>query len=205
MSFETLVNGLDAFQQEDHGQRADFYAGISTGQSPKTAMVACADSRLDPYRLTRAEPGDLFLIKNAGNFVPACTAATIDSTIASLEFAVCALGVEHLVVCGHSDCGAMKALMSGEPVPGMPAVNEWIGEFASSHTPTSLDLENFTKWNIQAQMANLRAHPFVADRLETGQISVHGWYYPIAKGQVEAFDAKTETFVAAAALYKTAG
>ena len=202
MSFETLVRGLEAFQEHDHKQNQAFYAELSSGQSPSTAMVACADSRLDPYRLTSARPGDLFLIKNAGNFVPPCTSASVDSTVASLEFAVKALGVEHIVICGHSDCGAMKALKAGQKIEAMPDVDAWIGSFSPAEVSAGADLPAFTKAQIAAQIESAKAHPFIAEGLANGSLTVHGWYYDIASGAVEAFDAKSGNFVAAQALYK---
>src|SRR5437763_2332951 len=118
---QKLIQGIHRFQQESFRPLQSLFEQLSKGQSPETLFITCSDSRIDPNLLTRSEPGDLFIVRNAGNIVPPHGAAA-GGEAASVEFAVAAFGVKDVVVCGHSDCGAMKALLRPEAVAGLPAV-----------------------------------------------------------------------------------
>ena len=172
------------------------------GQSPKALMISCADSRVVPELIMQAEPGDLFVCRNAGNIVPpfATQNGGVSSTV---EYAVSALGVRDIIVCGHSDCGAMKALMNPEMLEGMPNVAAWLrhshaaecvvkagyGELTPHETVRAASLEN-----VVVQLAHLRTHPAVAAGIARGQISLHGWFVDIHAGQVLALDGESGRF-----------
>jgi carbonic anhydrase len=173
------------------------------GQSPKALMISCADSRVVPELIMQAEPGDLFVCRNAGNIVPpfATQNGGVSSTV---EYAVAALGVRDIIVCGHSDCGAMKALSKPESLEGMPNVAAWLkhsaaaqhvvntcfAELEGHHRVRAISLEN-----VVAQLAHLRTHPSVAAALVRGEMALHGWFVDIHAGQVLGLDGETGSFL----------
>ena len=182
----------------------DLYAKLAVdGQSPKALIISCADSRVVPELIMQAEPGDLFVCRNAGNIVPpfATQNGGVSSTV---EYAVLALGVRDIIVCGHSDCGAMKALMNPELLEGMPNVAAWLrhshaaesvvragyGPLTNNERVRAASLEN-----VVVQLAHLRTHPAVAAGIARGEISLHGWFVDIHAGQILALDSETGQFV----------
>jgi carbonic anhydrase len=176
----------------------------SDGQSPKALMISCADSRIVPEQIMSANPGDLFVCRNAGNIVPpfATQNGGVSSTV---EYAVVALGVRDIIVCGHSDCGAMKALGLEADLSGMPNVAAWLRHSIAAHQvvkqsypPEMSDLERIravSLENVVAQLAHLRTHPSVAAGIARGEIALHGWFVDIHAGQVLGLDGETGRFV----------
>src|SRR5688500_16986126 len=120
-----LIHGIHQFQTEDFGPLQGLFEGLAEGQNPETLFITCSDSRIDPNLLTRSKPGDLFILRNAGNIVPPHGAAN-GGEGATIEFAVAGLGVKDVIVCGHSHCGAMKALLNPDEVASLPAVSSWL-------------------------------------------------------------------------------
>ncbi|MGR9106704.1 MAG: carbonic anhydrase, partial [Gammaproteobacteria bacterium] len=171
-------------------------------QSPEALFITCSDSRIDPNLLTQTEPGELFILRNAGNLVPPYGDQP-GSEAATIEFAVAGLGVEDIIVCGHSHCGAMKGLLEPPPERDFPALTRWL-----SHAETTrrivrekyrerdqTQLLNLTiQENVLAQMENLRTHPVVASGLSCGRIKLHGWVYKFETGEVFGFDPSTAQF-----------
>jgi carbonic anhydrase len=181
----------------------DLYAKLAIdGQKPKALIISCADSRVVPELIMQAEPGDLFVCRNAGNIVPpfATQNGGVSSTV---EYAVLALGVRDIIVCGHSDCGAMKALRNPEMLEGMPNVAAWLrhshtakcvvdsgyGALESAEAVRAASLEN-----VVVQLAHLRTHPSVAAAIARGELALHGWFFDIAAGEVLALDGVTGQF-----------
>jgi len=207
---DKIVDGVIKFQTEEYPKRKDLFAQLAQGQSPEALFIACSDSRVDPNLITQTEPGELFICRNAGNIVPPHTNHTGAMT-ASIEFAVGALNVPHIVVCGHSQCGAMKGALAPEGLDALPHVREWLsytraaalsvkengGELSEAER---LDL--ITRENVVLQMAHLRTHPYVASRLAAGKIQIHGWVYDIEDGGVRVFDEEKREFVSVAEKYK---
>lgn len=180
-----------------------FHKLASEGQSPKALMISCADSRIVPEQILQAEPGELFVCRNAGNIVPPY--ATMNGGVSStVEYAVAALGVRDIIVCGHSDCGAMKGLSDLSQLGAMPNVAAWLrhGTAAAHIVDTchphlhgtertrALALEN-----VIAQLSHLRTHPSVAAAIARGQMALHGWFVDIAAGMVLGLDGETGSFV----------
>lgn len=207
---DKFVAGVMKFQTEEYPKRKDLFAQLARGQQPEALFIACSDSRVDPNLITQTEPGELFICRNAGNIVPPHTNHTGAMT-ASIEFAVGALNVPHIVVCGHSQCGAMKGALAPEDLDSLPHVREWLsyaraaalsvsengGELSDSE---KLDL--IIRENVILQMAHLRTHPYVAARLAAGKVQLHGWVYDIADGGVCVFDEEKREFVGVADKYK---
>lgn len=200
---QKLIQGIHQFQEEDFRPLQGLFEQLSKGQNPETLFITCSDSRIDPNRLTRSQPGDLFILRNAGNIVPPHGAAN-GGEAATIEFAVAALGVKDIIICGHSHCGAMKGLLQPEMVTALPAVSSWL-----SHAETTRRIvqENYqhlegdqlvtatVEENVLVQLENLRTLPAVASRLVKGDLHLHGWVYKLETGEVFGYDFSDGQFV----------
>ncbi|UWZ83449.1 carbonic anhydrase [Occallatibacter riparius] len=191
---EKLKAGIRRFHEEVYTPKAEEYRlAASRPQRPHTLIVACADSRVDVESITSSGPGEVFVTRNVGNLVPPYS-GTPGGVTAVIEYAVTALGVKHLVVCGHSDCGAMKALLKPHSTEDMPAVDHWLhhGRAAlkiveSTARPAegeSEKLARLTEVNVLAQLVHMKTHPSVAGAWAGGQLTISGWVYDIASGTV---------------------
>jgi carbonic anhydrase len=165
----------------------------SEPQRPHALIVACADSRIDPELITQSMPGDVFVTRNIGNLVPAY-GEMLGGVSAVIEYAVTALKVQHVVVCGHSDCGAMKGLLSPEAVENMPTVKSWLtnakaalsvaNSLAKPDEKPSVLMQRLTEENVLLQLQHLRTHPSVAGAMAREELTISGWVYDIGKGEV---------------------
>lgn len=200
-----VISGVAKFQKEVYPGKKATFQKLANGQNPEVLFITCSDSRIDPNLVTQTGPGELFICRNAGNVVPPHSNQTGGMT-ASIEFAVAALGVSHIVICGHTDCGAMKGALNPDALSGLPHVKEWLGHcrVASEvvkercgHDELSHEhLEEVTQENVVQQMQHLRTHPSVAAKIATGQVKLHGWVYNIESGDVLCYDEKTGKFEA---------
>ena len=205
---EKVISGIVRFQQSAFEARRSLFAELANGQSPDVLFITCADSRIDPNLVTQTEPGDLFICRNAGNIVPPHSKTTGGVT-ASIEYAVAVLGVRHVVVCGHTDCGAMKGALNPEALSDLPHVYEWIDHSRAAvevvkakHGKADLaELQAVTEQNVLLQLQHLETHPAVAARLSTGELELHGWLYNIESGDVTAYDPATESFITVSERY----
>jgi carbonic anhydrase len=200
---QKLIEGIHQFQVETFRPLRGLFEQLSQGQSPETLFITCSDSRIDPNLLTRSRPGDLFILRNAGNIVPPHGAAA-GGEAATIEFAVAALGVRDVIVCGHSHCGAMKGLLEPDGLAGLPGVAAWL---AHAETTRRIVGENYrhldgnrlltatVEENVLVQLENLRTLPAVAARLRKGDLHLHGWVYKIETGEVFAYDPGPGQFV----------
>ena len=191
---DRLKEGARRFRTEVHAERAaEYELAATTPQQPHTLVIACADSRVDVESITSSGPGDVFVTRNIGNMVPAY-GEMLGGVSAVIEYAVSALKVKHVVVCGHSDCGAMKALLHPESTATMPTVQTWLrnGKAALSVADSltekdekpSARLRRLTEQNVLMQMRHLKTHPSVAGALARNELSVSGWVYEIGTGDV---------------------
>lgn len=197
-----LIAGALHFQQEIFPQLRERYQELASSQSPRWLFVTCSDSRVQPSVMVQAGPGELFICRNAGNIVPAHSDAS-GGVSATIEYAVQVLKVKHIIVCGHSDCGAMKAVLHPEKVATLPAVAKWVG-YAERARAVVLEspngesehqlLERLTQENVVAQLDNLRTLPCVAAKLKSKALAIHGWLYDIAHGQFRVWDAAHDTW-----------
>jgi carbonic anhydrase len=200
---ERLKDGIRRFRRDVYPEQAEHYKRVmSEPQSPHALIITCADSRLHPDTLTQAAPGDVFVTRNIGNMVPAYP-EMLGGVSAVLEFAVSAMKVEHIVVCGHSDCGAMKALLNPETVEEMPTVKAWLRnaaaalEVAKAIQEATGDhdlLRIVTEQNVLLQVAHVRTHPAVAGAIARGELEVSGWVYDIAHGEVRICEGGASSF-----------
>jgi carbonic anhydrase len=195
-SMNKLVGGLHQFQQHVFRPQREFFEQLERGQTPEVLFITCSDSRINPNLITQTEPGELFIIRNAGNIVP-CHSHDPGGEAATIEYAVDALGVSDIIVCGHSQCGAMKGLMAPEALTRLPIVREWlkhadatrrIVEEAYAHLSGDALLEVLVAENVLVQIDHLRTQPAVAAGLARGKLRLHAWVYEIASGGVLAYD-----------------
>ncbi|WP_298286482.1 carbonic anhydrase [Novosphingobium sp.] len=198
-----LIGRVFHFEKTVFPDSRELFGKLATeGQSPKALMISCADSRIVPEQIMQAEPGELFVCRNAGNMVPPF--ATMNGGVSStVEYAVVALGVRDIIVCGHSDCGAMKALSAPELPEGMPSVAAWLRHgSAAEHVVSTCSphlhgddrVRAVSLQNVIAQLAHLRTHPSVAAAIAGGQMSLHGWFVDISAGMVFGLDGETGEF-----------
>ncbi|HBG46439.1 MAG TPA: carbonic anhydrase [Deltaproteobacteria bacterium] len=202
---DRLYKGIQKFQQTFYKREEEFFRRVGKTQSPDVLFFTCSDARVDPNLITQSKPGELFIVKNVGNIVPpnepmrkkTCTAAAI-------EFALLKLNVTDIVVCGHSDCAALKALWYDEKeFRGMPNLRDWINtasdvkETVIKHNhATSYDakMEMTEKSYLVTQLRNLKTYPLIAEALREEKIRLHGWYYDICSGMVYSYNQKTNSF-----------
>jgi len=188
--------GLTRFQSEIYPQRRDLFHRLAREQHPRALFLTCADSRVDPSLITQTEPGELFICRNAGNIVPPHGGINEGMT-ASIEYALAVLEVPHVIICGHSNCGAMKGVLHPESLKTLPHVSAWLTysqaalEVVDTISP-DLDEEQRTnaliEQNVLIQIQNLRTHPQVAAKLAAKKVQLHAWVYDIETGQVVAYD-----------------
>ena len=180
--------------------RREYRRLVEEGQHPSTLFIGCSDSRLVPYLLTGAGPGELFLVRNVGNLIPPWDASHgIHGTTAAIEYAVLKLGVRDIIVCGHSHCGAVRAMYE-DPTPDAPHLNQWLElgrDAVLPVVPTEEALRRTEQRNIVLQLERLLGFPMVASRVQEGKLFLHGWYYQIGEGRVLVLDAQSGSFVAA--------
>jgi carbonic anhydrase len=195
---EQLKQGVRRFQTEVYPEQAEFFAqAASEPQRPHTLFITCADSRIDPIAITSSAPGDVFVTRNIGNMVPAY-GEMLGGVSAVIEFAVAALKVRHVVVCGHTQCGAMNALLTPSSTDSLPSVKNWLkNAHAALSVAESLHkhgvrdglaeqpIDILTEQNVLLQMRHLKTHPSVAGAMATGDLTISGWVYNIGTGEIE--------------------
>jgi len=202
---EKLYRGIHKFQGSYFKKEEEFFRRISGKQDPDVLFITCADSRVDPTLVTQSRPGDLFIVRNVGNIVPPYDAIRDKNSVAAaLEFAVLVLKVADIIVCGHSNCGAMKVLFQDEKeFLNMPHLREWVDisrtvrNHVEQHYPdTSPELKEriMEKENVLEQLKNLETYPFIAQALEQGAVYLHGWYYDIGTGEILSFNPVSDRF-----------
>lgn len=200
---QKLIEGLHHFQQSVFGSQQELFARLSEGQHPETLFITCSDSRINPNLLTQTQPGDLFILRNAGNLVPPYSPSA-GGEAATIEFAVKGLAVRDVIVCGHSHCGAMDGMLNPEKIRDFPALNRWLEHAEATRrivrevypSRDAADLLNISiQENVLAQMENLRTHPCVAAALAKGSLRIHGWVYKIETGEIFGYVPEARQFL----------
>jgi carbonic anhydrase len=194
---QKLVKGIHDFQNHVFRSHQELFERLARGQSPDVLFITCSDSRVVPNLITQTDPGDLFVIRNAGNIIPPYGTTSMGGEAATIEYAIEALDVQDIVVCGHSACGAMAALPTPEKLGRMPTVAAWLKNAEATrrimaekyrHLEGDAFLTATVEENVLVQLENLRTHPAVAARIATGKLRMHGWVYKIETGRVFAYD-----------------
>lgn len=203
---EKLIAGIHRFRKEYWSRNRDLFERLAQGQSPEALFITCCDSRVDPVVITHGKPGDLFIVKNMGNFVPPYSVNPLEGTgvAAAVEYAIEHLHVRDIIVCGHSDCGAMKALYKDRShYAGTPHIGRWLeyGErtvaIVTANYPELTReerLEITAEENVLVQIENLRTYPVVQKAAREGRLHVHAWFFEIATGAVFAYSPEREQF-----------
>lgn len=207
---KSIVDGVLKFQKHTFPGLSGLFKQLATTQNPSALFITCSDSRVVPELLTQQDPGDIFVIRNAGNIVPSYSSAPGGVT-ATVEYAVAVLGVSDIVICGHSDCGAMTAISSCKCLDHLPAVAGWLRHAdsakvvnaARSHASPAARLSSMVRENVIAQLVNIKTHPSVALALEQGNLNLHGWVYDIETGTIVALDGASNQFVSLAEFPQT--
>ena len=198
-----LISGMRDFRENVFPTRQAHFEGLASGQQPSTLFITCSDSRIVPEMLTQTEPGELFVLRNAGNLVPPCT-APFSGEAATVEYAVQALKVQDVIVCGHSHCGAISGLLRPQLVKGLPAVEKWLEhaehvrrEIEDQHLANDNGDDLLTtaiKANVLVQLNHLRTYSAVADAEARGELRLHGCFYRFETGEVTVFNAQQQLF-----------
>lgn len=196
-----IVAGVKRFREEVYPAQRELFEKLAHEQTPRAMFITCADSRIIPELITQSAPGDLFVTRNVGNVVPPY-GQMMGGVSTAIEFAVVALGVHHIIICGHSDCGAMKAVLNPEQLERMPTVKAWLrhSEVAKIVVEENCGCADhntlgiLTEENVLAQLGHLSTHPSVAARLARGDLFIHGWVYDIGTSQIRAYDAERGEF-----------
>ena len=197
-----LHHGLHQFKTEIHAINEKFFENLAQGQSPDAVFITCSDSRVVPNLLTGADPGQLFIVRNAGNIVPPSSDYTSGEE-ATIEYAIEALNIKNIIVCGHTKCGAMTGVLKPEILEAMPAVKKWLA--GSCKTKSIID-EHYSdlpfedqhnvivQENVLQQLENLRSLPCIARKIMKREVELHGWVYDIEGGDVFVYDPIDEEF-----------
>ncbi len=202
---QKLIEGIHHFQQNIFDNQKALFARLVKGQQPLALFITCSDSRIDPNLLTQTQPGELFIMRNAGNIVPPYGIQT-GGEAGTIEYAVSVLKVKDIIVCGHSMCGAMVGVLHPEQLEGLTAVQKWL---ANADATARIIKENYShivddkerltaavEENVLVQLENLRTHPSVAVALSKGELKIHAWVYKFETGQVFSYDPHEGQFTA---------
>jgi len=199
---QKLLEGHRKFLAEVFPRRRAEFHLLAESQAPAWLFITCSDSRIVPDMILGTDPGDLFITRNAGNVIPV-TSNDVDGCTATIEYAVEVLKVKHAILCGHSDCGAMKAALNKTGLDNLPKASRWLHhvEEAFNHRQPlnpaegdSAELASLIRGNVVAQLMNLRAQPAVIHAIAEGRLTVHGWYYDILSGHIEEYDEEKKRF-----------
>ncbi len=197
-----LLPGIHQFHTQVFQREQEFFQKLACGQSPRVLFIGCSDSRVDPSLITQSQLGELFVLRNAGNIVPPIGASN-GGEAACIEYAVSVLGVKDIVICGHSQCGALKALLDPSAVVTLPLVKDWLKHAESTrrilvenyaNLKGAALLETAIQEHVLMQIENLQTHPCVASKLQRNQLTLHAWIYGLESGEIHSFCSETSTF-----------
>lgn len=201
---QKLLSGLRKFQESYVPSHRALLQELAKGQHPRVLFIACSDSRVEPSIITQTDIGDLFVIRNAGNIVPPYE-ATNGGEGATIEYAIEALNIKQIIICGHTQCGAMKGLLQlGELEEKMPLVYEWLQHTAATrkvvqdnygHLDKKAMLKALVAENVLTQIENLRTYPSIRSKLHAGTLTIYAWVYQIETGEVLAYDSEQHAYV----------
>ena len=199
---QRLIEGHKKFLAEVFPARKSHFHLLAEGQTPEWLFITCADSRVLPDLILGTEPGDLFISRSIGNVVP-ITSHDVDGVTATIEYAVEVLKVRHAIVCGHSDCGALKAALDRKSLENLPKARRWLEQVEAAFAyrqplnpadGESAELGALIRGNVVAQLKNLQAQLPVRRAMAEGRLTVHGWYYDILTGRIEEYDEGLKRF-----------
>jgi carbonic anhydrase len=200
---QKLIQGIHQFQHNVFRPQREQFEKLASGQSPETLFITCSDSRINPNLITQTEPGELFIVRNAGNIVPP-HGPDAGGEVATIEYAVAVLKVKDIIICGHTHCGAMTAAIHPEKAKGLPRVTAWLSHAESTrqiihdhyrHLEGDARINAAVQENVLVQLDHLRTQPVVAAGIAGGTVRLHGWVYKLETGEVFAFDPEQRQFL----------
>jgi carbonic anhydrase len=200
---ESLIQGIHKFQADVFAPNRDFFDKLADGQKPQALFITCSDSRMVPDMICQTNPGELFVLRNAGNIVPPYVPNIPSGEAATIEYALRGLGIRHVIVCGHTRCGAMQAVAEPACTANMPRVRAWLDHAQASaeivctcygHLTGEARAKVLTQENVLVQLEHLRTHPAIASALAAGELKLHAWIYKMETGEVFAYDPATGQF-----------
>jgi len=203
-----LIQGIVDFRKKVRPNYRETFAKLALGQSPDALLIACSDSRAAPNFFASTEPGDVFVIRNAGNIIAPCgdegRSLSDESEAAAIEFAILSLDVANIIVCGHSECGAMRMLADGKKDPRAPHLTDWLRHAkgglhdveGGGDMARELPAHNrVSQYNVLHQLRHLMTYPVVREQVNAGRLRLHGWWFDIAQAEVLAYDEERRKFV----------
>ncbi len=200
-----LLQGIVEFRKNFTDENRALFAKLALGQKPDALFIACSDSRVVPNLFASTNPGDLFVLRNVGNLIPPISASLTDnSALAVIEFAVFSLNVSDIIICGHSECGAMQALVDGMNIHSCSHLESWLkhGEAALDKikngfivNPSLSKHNQLSQVNVLQQMEHIISYPFIRERIEKKQLRVHGWWFDIARADVYSYEPDLHQFI----------
>lgn len=203
-----LIRGIVEFRRKVQKDYREAFGRLATGQSPDTLFIACSDSRVVPNTFASTNPGDLFVLRNVGNLVPPCGehghSSSDESEAAAIEFSILSLNVSYIIVCGHSECGAMRAIMGNRQRVEAPNLKSWLrhGDAALEQLKAGQQLEPYltdynqlSQLNVLLQIEHIKSYPAVQERLAQKTLAIHGWWFDIAKADVYSYSDEVKKFV----------
>lgn len=202
---EKFISGFSRFQQQYFHDEHGLFGNLRAGQRPGTLLIGCCDSRVDPVLLTGSDPGDMFVVRNIANLVPECTPTASAGVSSAIEFAVCELEVERIIVLGHARCGGIRALLAPRPPAGeTDFVGKWmqIAEPVAQRIRRDLAARSSAEQHHACELAsillsldNLLTYPWLKRRAEEGKLKLHGWYFDLESGALMAYSARQQQFL----------
>ncbi|HWJ93549.1 MAG TPA: carbonic anhydrase [Telluria sp.] len=200
---ERFIRGFARFQKHYYGARHPLFDSLREGQKPSTLVIGCCDSRVDPALLTDSAPGDMFVVRNIANLVPPCTPDAPPGVSSAIEFAVCNLEVERVIVLGHAKCGGIGALLNPRQLaPETDFVGRWMKiaepvrrRVESEHCDHDERRRACEQASILNSLDNLLTYPWIAQRVEQGVLKLHGWYFDMENGSLMAYSARQQRFL----------
>lgn len=200
-----LIQGIVDFRKSLTDEKRDLFAKLALGQAPDALFIACSDSRVTPNIFASTNPGDLFVVRNIGNLIPPNALSSADSsTAAAIEFALSSLNVANIIVCGHSECGAMQALCCGTDTLECPHLKAWLkyGEPSLKKIEKGITLNSklsqhnqVSQINVLQQIEHIKTYPTVIERMKQGKLHIHGWWFDIAKADVYCYEETAGEFL----------
>lgn len=206
---QKLIRGLHHFQSQIFLSHQELFERLTRKHTPDALFITCSDSRINPNLITQTDPGELFILRNAGNIVPSFGASN-GGEGATIEFAVDALGINDIIICGHSLCGAIDGLLHPDKLENLPAVKAWLSHAAATRRISRENYSNLSEEellsaaiqeNVLVQLENLRTHPSVATKLSRGELNLHAWVYKIQTGEVFGYQPEVGQFVPLLEIY----
>jgi carbonic anhydrase len=191
---QTIRDGALEFSREVFPGYEDLFETLARGQHPRALFITCSDSRVDPNLITQSPPGELFIVRNPGNIVPPYHAGP-SSEAAAIEYALDVLGLNHIIVCGHSCCGAMQTLVYSSSASCPPAIASWLLHAKAAREGGEPGLDAAIERNVLVQLENLTTHPAVASAIADGRLELHGWLYLLEHGQIREYVPNFRRFV----------